>query len=1089
MISLRQTLQTVGLLFASALFAGNPPSASKPRFEPNRGQFTTVNGEAAPFILLKAEGKGLSTYLTTTGLSYVFTKRVTESPEEKRKAGPKQRPFFRTKSKVVTAEMAWAHMRLEGADIRAENIVLEEEGTARYDYFLKHCPQGITGLHRYGRAIVREVYPGIDWVLYTNEQGLKYDFIVHPHGDPNDIRFVYHSEQPVSPTADGGISIPTGMGTLTEHAPVSYWEGTREAVPCAFHSTVLDKHHVRIRFELPAQRQPNATLVIDPQLTWATFTHTDQLDGPMTVKTKSNGDVIVAGYGGGGFGFPVPFDTLTFSGAFTDVVFGGFLQAFNSSGVLLWSTLYSGIDLPMQLHVDANDRILLAGTAKVDFVTQPGIGSFTGAYYSNIYGGGVFESDAMIVGFTPGGQREWATFLGGAHISGITSDASGRIFMAGSTDDGVMLDQPGIGSFAGAYYLTPADSQTYLLGLTANGTLQWASGFPTMMFRNKNVATTPNGQFVMAGGAGDGAPLVATGPFSGAAQNAVNGFDDGYIAAFSSTGTQQWGTYFELGDSPNVHGLAIGADGRLVVQATHSPTSVTPLATGVYAGAYQSSTVGQGDACLIGFNAAGTLQWRTQLGGTGTEQCSTEQQLAMDACGNIYTSYEALGFGVAPNVPLLSGGCNSTFDGEYGDGDPANSYGGDMVLMRFTPNGALTWSTFHSGPWDDHRSAMTVTPQGDLYAVGESQGGGFTTLDPGNGAWYMNDATVSSDDSFILHYAPTSCEASGCAPFYATAVNTSLACGGDCSATATASGINGIAPYTFLWDNGQTTATATGLCEGEHSVTVTDANGTAETVSIVVTAPALLEAVIGSTASACNSATGTLFLESITGGVPDFNIPFGYSLAWSTGVLDDDTLTSIGPGVYALIVTDANECTDTATVAVAQVSQPVAQVTALDTVLTGGESTTLFASGGGTYVWSPATGLSCTTCQAPSASPADTTVYCVVVTDANQCTDTACVRILVEAPCGEVFVPSAFSPNASGKNDQQCVYGDCIASMAFSIYDRWGKEVFTSADAKVCWDGTFDGKAMNPAVFVYKLTATLTNGETVEKSGNITLVR
>jgi gliding motility-associated-like protein len=1089
MINLRQTLFALSSLGVSALFAGNPNSATVPRFEPNRGQFTTVKGEPAPFILLKAEGKGLSTYLTTTGLSYVFTKRVTESLEEKRKAGPKQRPFFRTKPKVVTAEMAWAHMHLEGADIRPENIVLEEEGTARYDYFLKHCPQGITGLHRYGRAIVREVYPGVDWVLYTNEHGLKYDFIVHPNGDPNDIRFVYHSEQPVSPTADGGISIPTGMGTLTEHAPVSYWKESGEQVQSGFHLTALDKHRVRIRFELPTHRVPGATLVIDPQLTWATFTHTDQLDGPMTVKTKSNGDVIMAGYGGGGFGFPVPFDTLTFNGAFTDVVFGGFLQAFSNTGVLLWSTLYSGIDLPLQLHVDANDRILLAGTAKTDFVTQPGIGSFAGAYHSNTYGGGVFESDAMIVGFTPGGQREWATFLGGGHISGVTSDATGRIFMAGSTDDGVMLDQPGTGSFAGSYYLPPADSQTYLLGLSANGALQWASGFPTMMFRNKSVATTAAGQFVMAGGGGSGAPVVANGPFSGAAQNAVDGFDDGYIAVFSNAGSQLWGTYFELGGSPNVHGLAVGTDGRLVVQATHSPDAFTPLATGVFAGAYQNSATGEGDACLIGFNAAGTVQWRTQLGGTVTEQCSTEQQLAMDACGNIYTTYEALGFGVQPNVPLLSGGCNSTFDGVYGDGDPANSYGGDMVLMRFTPNGALTWSTFHSGPWDDHRSAMTVSAQGDLYAVGESQGGGFPTLNPGNGAYYMDDATVSSDDSFILHYSPTSCEATGCAPFYATAVNTALACGGDCSATATATGINGVAPYTFSWDNGQTTAAATGLCEGEHSVTVTDSNGLSETVSIVVTAPAALEALIGSSASACNAPTGTLFMESITGGVPDFNIPFGYSLVWSTGVSDDDTLTSIAPGEYALIVTDANGCTDTATVAVAQVSQPVAQVTALDTVLTGGESTTLFASGGGTYLWSPATGLSCTTCQSPTVSPTDTTVYCVVVTDLNQCTDTACVRILTEKPCGAVFVPTAFSPNASGKNDQQCVYGDCITTMAFSIYDRWGKLIFESSDPKTCWDGTYEGKALNPAVFVFRLTATLTNGDVVEQSGNITLVR
>lgn len=1090
MTAMRYFLAVPALLIHLAVLASeNTPTAPPSGFEPNRGQFALVNGQPAPFILLKAEGKGLSTYITETGLSYVFTKRITESPEEAKAKGPKKRSFYRKEPKLVTAEMAWAHMRLEGADIRPENIALEEERSGRYDYFLKHCPQGVTGMHRYGRVTIREVYPGIDWVLYITEAGMKYDFVVRPEGDPARISMVYHSTSPIAMSADGGLHIPTTMGTINEQAPVAWLNGGGKKVQCRFGATALDAHRSRIRFDLPERREPGATLVIDPQLTWATFTHTDNLDGPMTIQTNSNGDVIVAGYGGGGFGFPVPFDTLNFAGAYTNVLFGGFLQAFNSSGVLLWSTLYAGIDLPMELHVDANDRILLAGTAKADFVTVPGTGSFTGAYYNPTFGGGVFESDAMVVGFSAGGQREWATYLGGAHVTGVTSDAAGRLFMAGSTDDGALLDQQGTGGFTGAYYLTPADQQTYLLGFAGNGALQWASGFPSMYYRNKNVTTTPNGTFVLAGGANGTAITTATGPFSGATLNAVNGFDDGYIAAFSNAGVHQWGTYFDLGDSPDVHGLAAAPDGRLVVLATHSPTAFTPLATGLFTGAFQNSAVGQGDVCLIGFDPTGALQWRTQLGGASSEACNTEHQVAFDACGNIYATYEAISFGSPAAVPLLGGACGGTFDGVYGDGDPNNSYGGDMVLTRFTPNGALTWASFHSGPWDDHRSAMAVTAQGDLYAVGESQGGGFPTLDPGNGAWYMNDATVSSDDSYIIHYAPTSCEAANCIPFYASAVNTQLACGGDCSATATASGINGTAPYTFLWDNGQTTATATGLCAGEHSVTVTDAGGNAETVTVVVVAPLPVEMVLESQPSACDGATGTLIFAGASGGVPNFDIPFGYELLWSTGIANDDTLTSMAPGTYTLTVTDANGCVAIDTIAVAQLTQPTANVTALDTLLIDGESTTLFASGGGTYLWSPTSGLSCTTCPTPTAAPTDTTTYCVVVTDADQCTDTACVRILVEPPCGDVYVPTAFSPNASGKNDTQCVYGGCIASMTFRIFDRWGKEVFASTDPKTCWDGTYNGKTLNPGVFVYQLTAELTNGETVEKQGNITLVR
>ena len=89
-----------------------------------------------------------------------------------------------------------------------------------------------------------------------------------------------------------------------------------------------------------------------------------------------------------------------------------------------------------------------------------------------------------------------------------------------------------------------------------------------------------------------------------------------------------------------------------------------------------------------------------------------------------------------------------------------------------------------------------------------------------------------------------------------------------------------------------------------------------------------------------------------------------------------------------------------------------------------------------------------------------------------------------------LYIPTAFSPNSSGKNDAQCLYGtDCITSMNFGIFNRWGNKVFESTKPDVCWDGTFNGQALDPAVFVYHLSATLTSGETVEKQGNITLVR
>jgi gliding motility-associated-like protein len=95
-----------------------------------------------------------------------------------------------------------------------------------------------------------------------------------------------------------------------------------------------------------------------------------------------------------------------------------------------------------------------------------------------------------------------------------------------------------------------------------------------------------------------------------------------------------------------------------------------------------------------------------------------------------------------------------------------------------------------------------------------------------------------------------------------------------------------------------------------------------------------------------------------------------------------------------------------------------------------------------------------------------------------------------EKECPDIFIPSAFSPNGDGINDQECLYGqDCIQSIYFAIYDRWGEKIFETTDKKHCWDGTFNGQRMDDAVFVYYIRATLTSGSAFTKKGNITLIR
>jgi len=147
------------------------------------------------------------------------------------------------------------------------------------------------------------------------------------------------------------------------------------------------------------------------------------------------------------------------------------------------------------------------------------------------------------------------------------------------------------------------------------------------------------------------------------------------------------------------------------------------------------------------------------------------------------------------------------------------------------------------------------------------------------------------------------------------------------------------------------------------------------------------------------------------------------------------------------------------------------------------QSATLIATGNGLFEWSNGE-----TSDSIIVAPKESTEYCISAT-LNSCIDTACTMVYIELECGELYVPNAFSPNGDSNNDLQCVLGNCVKTMNFSIYNRWGEKVFESSTQNNCWDGTYKGKACNNGVYVYRLEATLINKKFITKQGNINLIR
>jgi len=120
----------------------------------------------------------------------------------------------------------------------------------------------------------------------------------------------------------------------------------------------------------------------------------------------------------------------------------------------------------------------------------------------------------------------------------------------------------------------------------------------------------------------------------------------------------------------------------------------------------------------------------------------------------------------------------------------------------------------------------------------------------------------------------------------------------------------------------------------------------------------------------------------------------------------------------------------------------------------------------------------------------DTATYTVIVTDSNNCIDSATAIYSNIQPCCMFSYPNAFTPNGDGRNDRFRIitYGN-MESYELSIFDRWGQRVFTTADPIIGWDGNYHGQPCEIGTYFYLLRAKCLTGHYEEQKGDITLIR
>jgi gliding motility-associated-like protein len=242
------------------------------------------------------------------------------------------------------------------------------------NYFIGRDPSKWAGNCKvYQGVTYKNIYPNIDIRYYTNNGQLKYDIIVHPGGNVDQIRMRFEGADKLN-VHKNQLVVSTSVGPVRELAPYSYLfdEKGKTDVNCKY--SLRDDNTVSFKV---ADYSPTSTLIIDPTLVFCSFTGSKVSNWGFTATPGPDGSFFA---GGIVFGSAFPFTTgalqPTYGGGQFDV---GIIKLNSTGSSKVYATYIGGADseTPHSMICDAQGNLVVLGrTYSTDFpfLTSAGIG-------------------------------------------------------------------------------------------------------------------------------------------------------------------------------------------------------------------------------------------------------------------------------------------------------------------------------------------------------------------------------------------------------------------------------------------------------------------------------------------------------------------------------------------------------------------------------------------------------------------------------------------------------------------------------------------------------------------------------------------
>jgi len=746
------TLLTLLLLSVCSGYAqGNKPMQAPTdkalHFRENKGQIVDQYGKARKDIDFKVSGgKGLNVFIGRQGLSYQWAKKVRGQSA----VGSLHLLTDSDKEEMDSYELYRMEVELVGANTKAKMITEGLQNSyERYFQPWVNTSNSNTGVRAaaFAQVTYKDIYPGIDWVLYFSEEGkMEYDFVVHPGGKVANIQLQYSGSDKLELLADGGLRAQSPFGIVQENKPISF---TKNGLPVTSRF-VLQESVVSF-----AVADYSCTLTIDPVVEWGSYFggNADEVKALTVVDKWQN--VYLAGSTSSVANIATTgAHQHTFGGGVATLGADAYLCKWDATGQLLWSSYYGGtnIDAARGLACDTLGHVYFGGyTNSSNGIATTGAYQFAKMGTANRY-------DAFLVKMDSSGERQWGTYFGGTLNDANTSfhlcsDKWGNTYITGSTESTNNI------ATVGSHQATKASGNDgFLAHFDTEGNRIWAT------YTGGNLNATPTaiavdeiGKVYWTGYTASTAGIAST----GAHQPNFSGVQDVFLMQFDSLGQKAWGTYLGGTELDRPHAVA-AKDGRVIIAGL--TLSATGIATAnSYQSAIANNTHDEGFAAV--FLDDGTIAWSTYFGGELNDQITgvfINNQNEIFLVGN---SSSIIGIATAGSYQEQLSGVNS-----------------DAFLAKFHAGGARIWSTYLGGVDEENNTAVFGDAAYTVYVSGNT--GSATNIATANA---FQPSLNGGFDAFLVKfndcYQPESADTilgplvicAGASATYSVAVDTQVA--------------------------------------------------------------------------------------------------------------------------------------------------------------------------------------------------------------------------------------------------------------------------------------------------------------------------